>query len=78
MARERRRGRCCNYASRRPRICRRNDGGGDVEHAHCLTGRGMRGATVEHATVLASIRDLTLMFHHPRASQRGAAARGSG
>ena len=30
-----------------------------VEHAYCLTGHGMQGATVEHATVLASVRDLT-------------------
>jgi hypothetical protein len=30
-----------------------------VEHAYCLTGHGMQGGTVEHAVVLASIRDLT-------------------
>ena len=30
-----------------------------VEHAYCLTGHGMQGGTVEHATVLASVRDLT-------------------
>lgn len=30
-----------------------------VEHAYCLTGHGMQGGTVEHATVLASPRDLT-------------------
>jgi len=30
-----------------------------VEHAYCLTGHGMQGATVEHATVLASSGDLT-------------------
>lgn len=30
-----------------------------LEHAYCLTGHGMQGGTVEHATVLASVRDLT-------------------
>jgi len=30
-----------------------------VEHAYCLTGHGMQGGTVEHATVLATPRDLT-------------------
>ena len=30
-----------------------------VEHAYCLTGHGMQGGTVEHATVLAAPRDLT-------------------
>jgi hypothetical protein len=30
-----------------------------VEHAYCLTGHGMQGGTVEHGTVLASVRDLT-------------------
>ena len=30
-----------------------------VEHAYCLTGHGIQGGTVEHATVLASVRDLT-------------------
>jgi len=30
-----------------------------VEHAYALTGHGMQGATVEHATVLASPHDLT-------------------
>ena len=30
-----------------------------VEHAYCLTGHGMQGGTVEHATVVAGVRDLT-------------------
>jgi conjugative relaxase-like TrwC/TraI family protein len=30
-----------------------------LEHAYCLTGHGMQGGTVEHATVLAEVRDLT-------------------
>ena len=30
-----------------------------VAHAYCLTGHGMQGGTVEHATVLATVRDLT-------------------
>jgi conjugative relaxase-like TrwC/TraI family protein len=30
-----------------------------VEHAYCLTGHGMQGATVEHATVLAHPHDLS-------------------
>jgi ATP-dependent exoDNAse (exonuclease V) alpha subunit len=30
-----------------------------VEHDYCLTGRGMQGGTVEHATVVAATRALT-------------------
>jgi conjugative relaxase-like TrwC/TraI family protein len=30
-----------------------------LEHAYCLTGHGMQGGTVEHATVVAEVRDLT-------------------
>jgi ATP-dependent exoDNAse (exonuclease V) alpha subunit len=30
-----------------------------VEHAYCLTGHGMQGGTVEHATVVATPRALT-------------------
>jgi conjugative relaxase-like TrwC/TraI family protein len=30
-----------------------------VEHAYCLTGHGMQGATVEHATVLAHAHELS-------------------
>ena len=60
-----------------------------VEHAYALTGHGMQGATVEHATVVASPHDLIarLVLHRaltrprrhttPRARQRAPASAGA-
>jgi len=44
-----------------------------VEHAYCLTGHGMQGGTVEHATVLASVRDLTKGWSYTALSRARAA-----
>jgi len=44
-----------------------------VEHAYCLTGHGMQGGTVEHATVLASLRDLTKGWSYTALSRARAA-----
>ncbi len=46
-----------------------------VEHAYCLTGHGMQGGTVEHATVLASIRDLTKGWSYTALSRTRGATR---
>ena len=44
-----------------------------VEHAYCLTGHGMQGATVEHATVVAAPRALTRGWSYTALSRaRGA------
>ena len=44
-----------------------------VEHAYCLTGHGMQGATVEHATVLARPRELSQGWSYTALSRaRGA------
>ena len=44
-----------------------------VEHAYCLTGHGMQGATVEHATVVAAPRALTRGWSYSALSRaRGA------
>ena len=44
-----------------------------LEHAYCLTGHGMQGGTVEHATVLSGVRDLTKGWSYTALSR----ARGS-
>jgi len=41
-----------------------------VQQAYALTGHGMQGATVEHATVVASPHDLTQGWSRARASTR--------
>ncbi|MEY2513134.1 MAG: hypothetical protein QOJ89_492 [bacterium] len=46
-----------------------------VEHAYCLTGHGMQGGTVEHATVLAGVRDLTKGWSYTALSRARGATR---
>jgi conjugative relaxase-like TrwC/TraI family protein len=46
-----------------------------VEHAYCLTGHGMQGGTVEHATVVAAPRALTRGWSYTALSRARAATR---
>jgi conjugative relaxase-like TrwC/TraI family protein len=46
-----------------------------VEHAYCLTGHGMQGATVEHATVLALPRELSQGWSYTALSRARGATR---
>jgi conjugative relaxase-like TrwC/TraI family protein len=46
-----------------------------VEHAYCLTGHGMQGGTVEHATVVATPRALTRGWSYTALSRARAATR---
>jgi hypothetical protein len=46
-----------------------------VEHAYCLTGHGMQGATVEHATVVATPRALTRGWSYTALSRARATTR---
>jgi ATP-dependent exoDNAse (exonuclease V) alpha subunit len=41
-----------------------------VEHAYCLTGHGMQGGTVEHATVVATPRAMTRGWTYPTPPSR--------
>jgi conjugative relaxase-like TrwC/TraI family protein len=49
--------------------------GEHVEHAYCLTGHGMQGGTVEHATVVAATRALTRGWSYTALSRARAATR---
>ena len=46
-----------------------------VEHAYCLTGHGMQGGTVEHATVLAQPRELSQGWSYTALSRARGATR---
>jgi conjugative relaxase-like TrwC/TraI family protein len=46
-----------------------------VEHAYCLTGHGMQGGTVEHATVLATPRELSAGWSYTALSRARAQTR---
>jgi conjugative relaxase-like TrwC/TraI family protein len=46
-----------------------------VEHAYCLTGHGMQGGTVEHATVVATPRALTRGWSYTALSRARASTR---
>ncbi len=46
-----------------------------LEHAYCLTGHGMQGATVEHAVVVASARELTAGWSYTALSRARAETR---
>jgi conjugative relaxase-like TrwC/TraI family protein len=46
-----------------------------VEHAYCLTGHGMQGGTVEHATVVATPRALTRGWSYTALSRARATTR---
>ena len=46
-----------------------------VEHAYCLTGHGMQGGTVEHATVLATPRELSAGWSYTALSRSRAQTR---
>ena len=46
-----------------------------VEHAYCLTGHGMQGGTVEHATVLARPRELSQGWSYTALSRARGATR---
>src|SRR4051812_5998515 len=49
--------------------------GEHVEHAYCLTGHGMQGGTVEHATVVGAPRALTRGWSYTALSRARAATR---
>ena len=49
--------------------------GEHVEHAYCLTGHGMQGGTVGHATVVAAPRALTRGWSYTALSRARAATR---